>query len=207
MSSVANFSISRATANLALVLATSIHSAAPAHSGLFGHCKHRRACCDSAPCDACHGSSFGHGGGWIGMAGGAGYAPHSFGGLDAASAPWGHPPRAGVPPRRPLPEVLPPPGTLGTTYTRTSRPIPEDKHPRMAMLEVRGVAGREVTVAGMKGYKADDGVWHFETEKPLVPGAAPFIHEVRARDPADTSGAGDLRVVRLIPARIVTLDY
>ncbi|MEX0700942.1 MAG: hypothetical protein WD069_02490 [Planctomycetales bacterium] len=203
-----NSVILRNTANAVLAVAAASYGTLPAHAGgLFGH--HRHCGCDSGHCGACGCAADGWGGGYgTGGYGPGGYAAGSFGGLAASPAPWPHPPGAGPGPmlRPPLPLVVPPPGTLGRTYQQPSRPIPLNMHPRMAMLEVRGVADAEVTVAGLKGFKGTDGVWVFETEKPLVPGN-PFIHEVRAKRVSDGGVADDLRVVRLIPDRIVTLDY
>lgn len=121
-----------------------------------------------------------------------------------------------IPPARPawirLAPVGPPPGTLTMTYRRPSRLIPEDKHPRAGMLDIGNVpAGAEVTVKNMKGYRGKDCAWHFESERPLLPGI-PHIYRVHVR----TCRVGaeqkkvsfdDVRTVRLIPGRIVDLRY
>ncbi len=93
-------------------------------------------------------------------------------------------------------QILPPPGTLGRTYLQPSRPVPWNKHPRTAMLEVTvrestkkflkekyPDAQLKVRVSDMrswfeplKGYLGTDGLWHFES-KPLYPGL-PHIYDV-----------------------------
>ena len=109
-------------------------------------------------------------------------------------------------PRFTLP--APPPGTLGRTYRQLSRPIPAQEHPRTGMLEVRGVpAGAHVTVNGMNGYRGTNGVWYFKTERPLIP-CVPFIKTVRIQGPnCNPHAARNYRVIRLIPDRIVCLQW
>ncbi|MBL8851126.1 MAG: hypothetical protein JNG89_15710 [Planctomycetaceae bacterium] len=113
----------------------------------------------------------------------------------------------------PLPPLLPPPGTLGFTYARQSWLIPADRHPRIAMLDVRAPAGTtNVRVLTTYEYREEDEitgfqdpanpcVWHFES-KPLVPGI-PQVYRVVA----DTPMGADARMVRLIRGRRVTLEY
>lgn len=188
-------------------------SLAPAEAGkLFGHGKTKQCCgCGDTACGACCGGaaiSSWDGPGELPVAAPAGSGPHPFA---APAIPYAPSPYAGMPapppPRPPLPPVLPPPGTLGRTYLQPSRPIPDNLHPRMGVLEVYGVGDREVTVDGMKGFRDDDGVWRFESKAPLVPGVLPLIYEVRARTPSSPAGNEDVRVVRLIPGRIVRLDF
>lgn len=113
----------------------------------------------------------------------------------------------------PLPPVLPPRGTLGTTYLRPSWLIPASKHPRIAMIDVRAPAGatkvrvlttyqfrEEDEIAGFQDLQ-DPCVWHFETQ-PLLPGI-PHVYRVEADGPTGV----DARFVRLIRGRRVTLEY
>ena len=113
----------------------------------------------------------------------------------------------------PLPPLLPPPGTLGYTYARQSWLIPADRHPRIAMLDVRAPAGTiNVRVLTTYEYREEDEiagfqdpenpcVWHFES-KPLVPGI-PQVYRVVAETPQGP----DARMVRLIRGRRVSLEY
>jgi len=113
----------------------------------------------------------------------------------------------------PLPPVTPPPGTLGVTYARQSWPIPADRHPRVAMLDVRAPAGAtNVRVFTTYEYREEDEidgfrdphdpcVWHFET-RPLIPGI-PHVYRVEAQ----AGTCVDARLVRLIRGRRVTLEY
>jgi len=128
----------------------------------------------------------------------------------------GGPPVPPTPSTQPSPlrlaPVGPPPGTLTKTYRQPSRLIPEDRHPRTGMLDVWNVpAGVKVTVKNMKGHLGKDCVWHFETERPLVPGI-PHIYRVRiGTQPVPTYSnrfaTGDVRTIRLIRGRIVDLRY
>jgi hypothetical protein len=136
------------------------------------------------------------------------------------AADWGSPPAAlfpaapmvaGVTPASAT--VTPPPGTLGTTYHRQSWPIPADRHPRVAMLDVRAPAGAtNVRVFNTYEYREEDEVagfqdvddpciWHFETD-PLIPGI-PHVYRIEA----DVNGQCDARWVRLIRGRRVVLEF
>jgi hypothetical protein len=109
--------------------------------------------------------------------------------------------------------VPPPPGALGTTYRRQSWPIPADRHPRVAMLDIRAPQGAtEVRVFNTYEYREEDEVagfqdvadpciWHFETD-PLIPGI-PHVYRVEA----DVDGQCDARYVRLIRGRRVVLEF
>lgn len=113
----------------------------------------------------------------------------------------------------PLPPILPPPGTLGTTYRRRSWRIPANRHPRIAMLDVRAPAGAaSVRVLTTYEYREEDEIegfqdpneprlWHFES-KPLIPGI-PHVYEVVV----DGERGEDARFVRLIRGRRVALDF
>jgi hypothetical protein len=113
---------------------------------------------------------------------------------------------AGPMPTLPVRPIPPPPGTLTLTYLRPSRPVPEEKHPRLGMLEVVAPAGAIVAVQGMKGYFGEDCLWHFESKEPLIPGV-PHIYHVVSSMPGVGRQTADVRVVRLIPGRIVSLEF
>jgi hypothetical protein len=110
------------------------------------------------------------------------------------------------PPHRP--PVVVPPGTLGFTYRQVSRLVPEDEHPRTGMIDIRDVpAGMQVTIAGMEGYLAPDGVWHFRTIRPLLP-CNPTIRTAYIHSPFGIPCACvNYRAFRLIPGRIVSLRW
>jgi hypothetical protein len=104
--------------------------------------------------------------------------------------------------------VLPPPGTLGKTYLRTSWPIPKDEHPRTAIIQIDAPGVSEIEFEGladMEGFERPDGLWIFRTERPLLPGV-PHIYHVKAgyrgKEPH-----WEVRTVRLIPGRVVTLEF
>lgn len=110
--------------------------------------------------------------------------------------------------------TAPPPGTLGQTYQRSSRPVPADKHPRVGMIDVRAPSASFVIVRWtndfrmeetLKGYQDDNdpSLWHFES-KPLLPGLK-HIHRVEIYDGGPGSAPTDVRYVRLIMGRIVNL--
>lgn len=112
----------------------------------------------------------------------------------------------------PTPDVAPPPGTLGQTYLRPTRPIPVDKHPRVSIIDVRSNGATQVKVYGTNEFRTKDAitgfqdrrdgsVWRFESE-PLVPGV-PHIYRVDAHYGETVQH----RYVRLVPGRIVTLDF
>ncbi len=132
-------------------------------------------------------------------------------------------------------DMLRPPGTLGMTYRVKTREIPDEMHPRAAMLEVTVPSAAElgevveantrvkVTVPGMDGNIDEDGIWRFDV-KALVPGV-PHIYDVifelvriesRIEDRHGRQYTVDYEVkikdlgyrkVRLIPGRIVELKY
>ena len=110
------------------------------------------------------------------------------------------------------PDVVPPPGTLGRTYQRPSRPIPVDKHPRIGIVDVRARGATAIKVFGTNEYRTKDGfsgfqdrkdpsIWRLESE-PLVPGV-PHIYRVVAK----YGEASREQYIRLVPGRIVTLDF
>ncbi|MEJ7593899.1 MAG: hypothetical protein WKF77_20360 [Planctomycetaceae bacterium] len=104
------------------------------------------------------------------------------------------------------PEIIPR-GTLGQTYTRVSHPIPLDKHPRTGMLAVRDDGTVPyLTVGIMGGVKMKNGIWLFESTRPLDPGACQIVR-VEARETPQDIEPYATRFVRLIPGRIVYLDF
>lgn len=106
-----------------------------------------------------------------------------------------------------LDSIAPPPGTLGQTYQRLSHPIPEDEHPRTAMLAVNDGGNREyLSIRGMGGFRMKNGIWLFETNSPLVHGVENIVRVEARRTPEDVAPF-ESRFVRLIPGRIVYLDF
>jgi hypothetical protein len=99
-----------------------------------------------------------------------------------------------------------PPGTLGRTYDLCSRPLPEDAHPRNAGLEIRSADVTRIDVERMDGYLGEDGLWHFLSEKPWIPGR-PAIVTVVIERVTDGTPIKDVRIVRLIPGRILSLEF
>ncbi|MCC7422948.1 MAG: hypothetical protein IT428_21955 [Planctomycetaceae bacterium] len=120
--------------------------------------------------------------------GGLGYGGHAFGG------PVGGP------------AVGPPPGTVGTTYRRPSRPVGSDKHPRAGIVDVSVEGAYDMGAEGMKSFRAKDGIWRLETKEPLIPGL-PHIYHIRAVLGDGDDAPVEYRTVRLIPGRIVELQW
>ena len=100
-----------------------------------------------------------------------------------------------------------PSGTLGQTYTRVSHPVPLDKHPRTGMLAVKDNGTVPyLSVGVMGGIKMKNGIWLFESTRPLDPGACQIVR-VEARETPQDIEPYATRFVRLIPGRIVYLDF
>ncbi|MDA1231223.1 MAG: hypothetical protein O2856_10655 [Planctomycetota bacterium] len=100
-----------------------------------------------------------------------------------------------------------PKGTLGQTYTRVSHPVPLDKHPRTGMLAVKDDGSIQyLTVGVMGGIKMKNGIWLFESTRPLDPGACQIVR-VEARETPQDVEPYATRFVRLIPGRIVYLEF
>jgi len=110
--------------------------------------------------------------------------------------------------------IVPPPGTLGQTYQRSSRPVPADKHPRAGMLDVRAPGATDVAVYDVENYRAEDRVdgfrnqddaamWHFES-KPLIPGLTHIYRVVIRRG---TGNNFEEKYVRLIMGRVVSVEF
>ena len=96
----------------------------------------------------------------------------------------------------------PPPGTLGQTYRRRSRPIEVTKHPRIGAVEVHLPEEVDVTAEGLK-VKWTGKVWRLESDS-LIPGI-PHIYEVKASWGEGT--VPQVRTIRLIMGRIVDLEF
>lgn len=100
-----------------------------------------------------------------------------------------------------------PPGTVGQTYIRKSHPVPSDEHPRTGMLAVRDSGTVPfMSVQNMGGIKMKSGIWLFESHRPLDPGACQIVR-VEARYTEKDIEPYETRFVRLIPGRIVYLDF
>lgn len=103
------------------------------------------------------------------------------------------------------PGQLPPPGTLGYTYTRRSTPVGDDKHPRSGIVDVYLPKEADVSAAGMKP-KWTGKAWRLETELPLLPGV-PHIYAIKAEWDSPQGRVADIRWVRLIMGRIVEVEF
>ncbi len=100
-----------------------------------------------------------------------------------------------------------PKGTIGQTYTRVSHPVPMDKHPRIGMLAVKdNGAVPYLSVGVMGGIKMKNGIWLFESTRPLDVGACQIVR-VEARETPQDIEPYATRFVRLIPGRIVYLEF
>ena len=100
-----------------------------------------------------------------------------------------------------------PPGTVGQTYSRPSHPVPSDEHPRTAMIAVRDDGSIPfLSVQNMGGIKMKSGIWLFESKRPLDPGVCQIVR-VEARQSSADIEPYATRFVRLIPGRIVYLDF
>ena len=100
-----------------------------------------------------------------------------------------------------------PRGTIGQTYTRVSHPVPMDKHPRTGMLAVKDNGSVPyLSVGVMGGIKMKNGIWLFESTRPLDVGACQIVR-VEARETPQDIEPYATRFVRLIPGRIVYLEF
>ena len=91
-------------------------------------------------------------------------------------------------------------GTLGHTYTRVSHPIPLDKHPRTAMLAVKDNGTVPyLTVGVMGGVKMKNGIWLFESTRPLDPGACQIVRVEARQTPQDVEPCQSLRATHPRP--------
>lgn len=63
-----------------------------------------------------------------------------------------------------------------------------------------------VTVQNMSGLRLKSGVWLFESSRPLDPGVSQIVR-VEAREEMQDVASYTTRFVRLIPGRIVYMDF
>lgn len=102
--------------------------------------------------------------------------------------------------------MAPPPGTLGKTYQRRTTLLPDEKHPRIGIVDVHLPETADVTARGLKS-KWTGEVWRLETEAPLLPGV-PHIYAIKAEKTLPTGQKQvDVRWVRLIMGRVVDLEF
>ena len=103
--------------------------------------------------------------------------------------------------------TLPPPGSLGRTYTLRSRPISHKMHPRIGVVEIHGWNHMEhVSAVGLNAYRNRDGNWVLESEDPLIPWV-PHIFTIEARHAKRKRDPCDARMLRLIPGRAIEVDF
>lgn len=100
--------------------------------------------------------------------------------------------------------IAPPPGTLGRTYQQRSRLIDDEKHPRMAAVDVYLSENYDVSAKGLKSTWTGK-VWHLSTDT-LLPGT-PHIYEVKAEWGPEGAKKKEVRTVRLIMNRVVDLEF
>lgn len=171
-----------------------------AHPATASHCKVRSSVC--GPCAA--GMNYGSGGYGMGGYGMSGYGIGGYGmGLVPPSPPNGPAP---PPPHGPAPPVVPPPpGTLGITYQQYSALIPDDKHPRVGMVNVYLPDTVKVSARGMNSTWTGES-WRLETIGALVP-HLPHIYPIEAIFVRDGCEVKEVRWVRLIMGRVVDLHW
>lgn len=143
--------------------------------------------------------------------------------VDSGLSPFMGPANAyGDPPGAPqlagpaLPPVSPPPGTLGQTYLRQTRPVPAAKHPRAGLVDVRAPGASSVSVQWTNPFKLEDelngfvdareeALWHFESPQ-LIPGV-PQVYRVEARYGTGEEVEVREKYVRLIMGRTVNVRF
>jgi len=103
--------------------------------------------------------------------------------------------------------MSPPPGTLGRTYQQRSRIFDDEKHPRMAAVDVYLPEELDVSARGMKSIWTGKH-WRLEAKDPLLPGV-PHIYAIKAerKSPDGQVVSTDVRWIRLIPGRVVDLRF
>ncbi len=103
--------------------------------------------------------------------------------------------------------MAPPPGTLGRTYQQRSRIFDDEKHPRMAAVDVYLPEEVDVSARGMKSVWTGK-LWRLEAKEPLLPGV-PHIYAIKAerKTKAGEVVSTDVRWIRLIPGRVVDLQF
>ncbi len=63
-----------------------------------------------------------------------------------------------------------------------------------------------MSVHGMSGFRMSNGIWLFETDLPLIPGKESIVRVEARRDTHDIQ-PHDFKFVRLLPGRLVYLDF
>lgn len=103
--------------------------------------------------------------------------------------------------------MTPPPGTLGRTYQQRSRIFDDEKHPRMAAVDVFLPQDVDVSARGMKSVWTGKH-WRLEAKDPLLPGM-PHIYAIKAvrKSKEGEVLSTDVRWIRLIPGRVVDLQF
>lgn len=103
--------------------------------------------------------------------------------------------------------MSPPPGTLGRTYQQRSRIFDDEKHPRMAAVDVYMPEDLDVSARGMKSTWTGKH-WRLEAKEPLLPGV-PHIYAIKAerKNAEGEVVSTDVRWIRLIPGRVVDLRF
>jgi hypothetical protein len=102
--------------------------------------------------------------------------------------------------------MTPPPGTLGQTYQRRTTLLPDEKHPRLAIVNVHVAENVDVTARGLKS-KWNGKYWELESEAPLLPGV-PHIYAIKTEKKLPSGEKQvDVRWVRLIMGRVVDLEF
>lgn len=100
--------------------------------------------------------------------------------------------------------IAPPRGTLGQTYQRRSRQIDDEKHPRMAAVDVHLSENYDVSAKGLKA-KWTGKEWHLSIDT-LLPGI-PHIYEVKVEWGPEGAKQQEIRTIRLIMNRVVDLEF
>ncbi len=114
---------------------------------------------------------------------------------------------------QPMPATIAPVQTGQHRYFRTTRLIPADKPPRVAMIDVYTNKTDTVNVYDQNPFREEDEVkgyqdpknpnlWVFET-KALFPGI-PHIYKVVSKS---ESGTESVKYIRMIPGHIVDLEF
>ncbi len=100
--------------------------------------------------------------------------------------------------------IAPPPGSLGRTYYRRTKPIDEKKHPRVGIVQVHLSENYDISSPGMKA-KWTGKYWELESD-PLLPGL-PHIVEVAAEWGPEGARQREVRTIRLIMGRIIDVEF
>ena len=100
--------------------------------------------------------------------------------------------------------IAPPPGTLGRTYYRRTKPIEDKKHPRVSIVQVYLSENYDVSSPGMKA-KWTGKYWELESD-PLLPGL-PHIVEIAAEWGPEGARQREVRTIRLIMGRVMDVEF